>query len=99
MRRNPAVVSVDKRGSRPLVSLHELLREVNRRPTRLELLCWNLNVEESRARPVWDAALRSKLLDPAGVDRHTGAPLFGLTAHGRHTLRELSGRRREHRTE
>jgi hypothetical protein len=71
--------------------------EVSRRPTRFELLCWELNIEESRARPAWDVALRIKLLKAAGTDRHTGAQLFALTDCGRHALLELSGRRRKHR--
>jgi hypothetical protein len=64
---------------------------VSRRPTRLELLCRKLSIEESRARPAWDVALRIKLLKAAGVDRRTGAKLFALTDRGRHALRELSG--------
>jgi hypothetical protein len=83
--------SAPQRSGRPLLSLHELLLEVSRRPTRLELLCWRLNIEASRARPAWDVALRIKLLKVAGVDRRTGAKLFALTDRGRHALGELSG--------
>jgi hypothetical protein len=83
--------SAPQRRDRPLLSLHELLLEVSRRPTRLELLCRQFNIEESRARPAWDVALRIKLLKAAGVDRRTGAKLFALTDRGRHALRELSG--------
>jgi hypothetical protein len=61
------------------------------------LLCWELNIDESRARPAWDVALRIKLLKEAGVDRHNGAKLFSLTDRGRHALRELDGRRRKRR--
>jgi hypothetical protein len=89
--------SAPQRSDRPLLGLHELLLEVSRRPTRLELLCWELNIDESRAGPAWDGALRIKLLKAAGVDRHNGAKLFALTDRGRHALRELSGRRGRHR--
>jgi hypothetical protein len=89
--------SAPQRRDRPRLSLHELLLEVSRRPTRFELLCWELNIEESCARPAWDVALRIKLLKAAGIDPLTGAKLFALTERGRHALRELSGRRRKHR--
>jgi hypothetical protein len=89
--------SASQRSDRPLLGLHELLLEVSRRPTRLELLCWELNIDESRARQAWDGALRIKLLKEAGVDRHNEAKLFALTDRGRHALRELSGRRRKRR--
>jgi hypothetical protein len=38
------------RGDRSLLRLEELLGEVGRRPTRLELICWQFNIDESRAR-------------------------------------------------
>jgi hypothetical protein len=90
-------LSAPQRRDRPLLTLRELLLEVSRRPTRLELLCWELDIEEPRARPAWDVALRIKLLKAAGVDRHTGARLFALTDRGLHALHELSGCRRAHR--
>jgi len=81
-----------RRSGRPLLTLRELLGEVSRGPTRFELVCWRLNIEESRARPAWDVALRIKLLDAMGVDWLTGTELFALTGRGRQALRQLNGR-------
>jgi hypothetical protein len=77
------------RPGRPPLLLHELLGEVSRRPTRLELVCWEFNIDESDARPAWHAALRVGLIAPAGNDRYTGERVFGLTERGHRALREL----------
>jgi hypothetical protein len=83
------------RGDRPLLRLHELLLEVSKGPTRLEMVCWHLNIEDSRARPAWDVALHVRLIEATGVDRLTGqAVLFTLTDRGQRALRELGPRRR-----
>jgi hypothetical protein len=67
---------------------------VSKGPTRLELVCWQLNVDEPRARPAWDLALRLKLIEPTGSDRLTGeAAVFTLTDGGRRALRNLSRQR------
>jgi hypothetical protein len=83
-----------RRGDRPPLRLRELLSEVSRGPTRLELVCWQLNYDEARARPAWDLALRLKLIEATGTDRLTGeAALFTLTDRGRRALRDLSRQR------
>jgi hypothetical protein len=82
------------RGDRSVLRLHELLDEVSRRPTRLELVCWNFNLDASRVRPAWDVALRVGLIAPAGNDRLTGEAVFGLTDRGRRAVRELRATRR-----
>jgi hypothetical protein len=63
------------------------------RPTRLELLCWELNTDESLARPAWDAALRTRLLEPAGDDPLTGKPMYVLSDRGDRAVDELRARR------
>ena len=82
-------------GDRPSLRLHESLLEVVKGPTRLETVCRHLNIEDSRARPAWDVALRIGLIEATGVDRLTGqAAHFTLTNRGRRALRELRPRRR-----
>jgi hypothetical protein len=85
---------VAARSDRELLRLQELLSEVGRRPTRLELVCWQLDVDEPRARPAWELALRMGLVAPAGADRFTGDPVFELTDRGRQALRTLRPTRR-----
>jgi hypothetical protein len=80
-----------KRSDRSLPTLRDLLGAVaSTRGTRFELVCWHLNVEESRARPAWDVALRVGLLENAGVDPLTGQVMYRLGDRGRDALRELS---------
>jgi hypothetical protein len=67
------------------------------RATRLERVCWDLNVDESRVRPAWEAALRVELLEPAGVDPLTGRAMYRLSGRGRDALRELRRRARRER--
>jgi hypothetical protein len=74
------------------VALREVLA-LSKRPTRLELVCWELNVDERLARPAWEMALQNRLLDAAGVDGATGKTMFTLSERGRLALRRL-GRRR-----
>ena len=83
-----------RRRDPPPLRLRELLSEVSKGPTRLELVCWQLNYDEARARPAWDLALRLKLIEPTGTDRLTGeAAVFTLTDRGRRALRDLSRHR------
>jgi len=82
------------RDDRSLMRLHELLDEVSRRPTRLELVCWEVNVPESRVRPAWDVALRVGLIAPAGNDSFTGEAVFDLTDRGHRARRHLRATRR-----
>jgi hypothetical protein len=72
------------------------LRDVlilGKRRTRLELVCWELNVDERLAWPAWELALRHGLLEAAGEDPVTGKTMFTLSERGRLALRRL-GRRR-----
>jgi hypothetical protein len=64
-----------------------------RRGTRLEVVCWDLNIDEARVGPIWDLALRDELLSPAGIDP-TGRPVFKLTARGHAVPRHLKQNRR-----
>ena len=59
------------------------------RRTRLELLCFELNMDASRVRPAWDVALRAQLLEPVGLDPDTGETLYRLSNRGRRALRVL----------
>jgi len=87
-----------KRPDRPQLPLRDLLAAAaNTRRTRLELLCFELNMDASRVRPAWDRALRAQLLEQVGIDPDTGETLYRLTARGRRALRVLSvGRARRH---
>jgi hypothetical protein len=87
-----------RRFDRPLLTLRDLLDVVDGRSgTRLELVCWDLDIEESRARPAWDLALRIKLLEAAGDDPLTGKAMYALSARGQRAVCELSPRRRRRR--
>jgi hypothetical protein len=86
---HPRAASAPRR-ARSGLSLLDLLVEVGRGPTRLELVCWQLNVEEPRVRPAWDVARRIGLIDSSGADRITGqAPVYTLTDRGRRAMLEL----------
>jgi hypothetical protein len=74
------------------VALREVLA-LSKRRTRLELVCWALNVDERLAWPAWELALQNGLLEAAGVDTATGKTMFTLSERGRLALRSL-GRRR-----
>lgn len=82
------------RTDRSLRRLQELPGEVGSRSTRLELVCWQFNIAESRGRPTWDVALRAGPIAPAGHDRFTGEAVLGLTDRGRRAVRELRATRR-----
>jgi hypothetical protein len=85
-----------KRADHPHLPLCDVLAAAaNTRRTRLELLCFELDMDTSRVRPAWDAALRAQLLEPVGIDPDTGETLYRLSGRGRRALRVLSvGRRR-----
>ena len=74
------------------VTLREVL-ESSKRPTRLELVCWALNVDEREARPKWELALQNGLLEAAGGDATTGGAMFKLSDRGQFALRQLPRRR------
>lgn len=74
--------------------LKDLLAAVDRRRgTRLELLCWQLDVEEQIAAPAWELALREGLLERRGEDPFTGRAMFALTERGDRARRLLRSRR------
>ena len=80
-----------KRGDRADLPLRDLLAAAaNTRRTRLELLCFELNMDASRVRPAWDVALRTQLLEPVGIDPDTGETLYRLSDRGHRALRILS---------
>jgi hypothetical protein len=74
------------------VAVREVLA-LSKRRTRLELVCWELNVDKRLAWPAWELALQKGLLEPAGVDAVTGKTMFTLSERGQLALRRL-GRRR-----
>jgi hypothetical protein len=80
-----------KRADRPRLPLRDLLAAVaTAHRTRLELLCFELDMEVSRVRPAWDVALRTQLLEPVGIDPDAGETLYRLSNRGRRALRVLS---------
>ena len=84
-------------GRAPL-PLQDLLAAIDRRRgTRLELVCWRLDVDESHVAPAWELALREGLIERWGDDPLTGRPMFGLTERGNEACRLLGRRRRRHR--
>jgi hypothetical protein len=98
MRMNLSRASTAARGRRSTdapVTLRELLA-LSKRRTRLELVCWELNVDERLAWPAWELALKHGLLEAAGVDPATGKTMFTLSQRGRLALQRL-GRRRSSR--
>jgi hypothetical protein len=86
-----------KRVNRPHLPLRGLLAAVaSARRTRLQLVCRQLEIEESRVRPAWDLALRMQLLEPVGIDAIAGETMYRLSDRGRRALRVLSlGRPRD----
>ena len=80
-----------KRANRARLPLRDLLAAAaETRRTRLELLCFELDMDASRVRPAWDVALRAQLLEPVGFDPDTGETLYRLSDRGRRALRVLS---------
>jgi hypothetical protein len=84
-----------------LLTLHDLLAAVagmrgrrRRHGTRLELVCWDLDIEESLARPAWELALRTSLLEAADADPLTGQAMYVLSDGGRRAVRGAGSRRR-----
>ena len=79
----------------PAVDLLQLLSVVaHARRIRLELVCWQLNVNDDQARPTWEAALERGLIEPFGSDVHTGQTMFVLSRQGRRVLEDGRPRRR-----
>ena len=64
------------------------------RGTYLERVCWDLNVDESRVRPMWHVALRAGLIEATGKDSVAGRPTYALSERGHRAVRELKARRR-----
>jgi hypothetical protein len=89
MRMNPSRARVAAGGRRSKdapVTVQEVLT-VSKRRTRLELVCWELNVDERLAWPAWEHALEDGLLEATGVDAATGKTMFTLSERGRFALR------------
>jgi hypothetical protein len=84
-----------KHVGRRQVPLRDLLAAVaHARQADLPRVCRDLHLEEPRARPAWDLALRLQLIEPVGIDADTGEPVYRLSGRGRRALRILSiGRR------
>jgi hypothetical protein len=87
-----SVAARARRSKDALVTLRDVL-VLSKRRTRLELVCWELNVDQRLVWPVWELALKHGLLETAGVDAVTGKTMFTLSGRGRLALRRL-GRRR-----
>jgi hypothetical protein len=88
--RSPHAVRTPVRAPLPL---KDLLGAVERRrATRLELVCWRLDVDEARAAPAWELALREGLIARRGEDPFTGRAMFALTERGDAARRRLRGR-------
>jgi hypothetical protein len=83
------------RAERPQLPLRDLLAAVARgRHTHLRLVCQDLHLKQSGARPAWDMALRFQLIEPVAIEADTGETMYRLSARGRRALRVLSlGRR------
>ena len=63
----------------PHLPLRDLLAAVaSARQTRLQLVCRELEIEESRVRPAWDLALRGQLVEPVAIDANTGDAMYRL---------------------
>jgi hypothetical protein len=91
--RHPASATERSHGS--LLTLRDLLGLLaGTRSTRLERLCWDLNIDESRVRPAWEMALRVEFFEPTAVDPLTGQAMYRLSDRGRDALRELRRRSR-----
>jgi hypothetical protein len=96
-KRRPLPARARTRSDGSPLTLRDLLDVLTgTRGTRLERICWDLNVDESRVRPAWDAALRGELLESAGADPLTGRAMYRVNDRGRHALGELR-RRARHR--
>ena len=98
--RMPASPPLPSRTTKTL-TLHDLLAAVagirgrrRRHGTRLELVCWDLDIEESLARPAWELALRTSLLEAADADRLTGKAMYVLSDGGRRAVGGSGSRRR-----
>jgi hypothetical protein len=80
----------------PQLSLRDVLAAVARaRHTHLQLVCRDLHIDQVRARPAWDMALRIQLIEPVAIHADNGETLYRLSARGRRALRVLNlGRRR-----
>jgi hypothetical protein len=79
-----------KRVDRPHLPVRDLLAAVaSARRTRLELVCRQLDLDESRVRPAWELALRMQLVEPVAIDANTGETMYRLSDRGHRALRVL----------
>jgi DNA-binding transcriptional regulator PaaX len=56
----------------------------------LQLVCWELNVEEGEARPAFERAVADGLLVQRGVDEIYNEVTYALTDAGRRALADAS---------
>jgi sugar phosphate isomerase/epimerase len=56
----------------------------------LQLVCWELNVQEFEARPAFERAIADGLLARRGVDDLLGEVMYALTERGRRSLHGAS---------
>jgi hypothetical protein len=56
----------------------------------LQLVCWELNVQEFEARPAFERAIADGLLARRGVDDLHGEVMYALTERGRRSLHGAS---------
>jgi hypothetical protein len=66
-----SVAARARRSKDALVTLRDVL-VLSKRRTRLELVCWELNVDQRLVWPVWELALKHGLLETAGRRRGHG---------------------------
>jgi len=93
--RKPRPVQANKRFDRPDLDVRAVLKLASTRGgTQLERVCWELNADESRVGPLWELAVRHRLLKPDGIDPLNGQTLFTLTERGRAALSKLKRRAR-----
>jgi hypothetical protein len=88
----PRVTATRLRATDAPLTLRDVLRSSKRR-TRLEHLCWELDVDERLARPAWELALAHELLEAAGIDPLTGKTMFTVSERGRLAMQRLGPRR------
>ena len=88
--RSPHPVRAPVRAPLPLKDL--LAAVERRRGTRLELVCWRLDIEEAHAAPAWELALQEGLIARCGEDPFTGRAMFALTERGDAARRRLRRR-------
>jgi hypothetical protein len=69
------------------LSVRQVLEAVAElREASLQLVCWELNVQEGEARPAFERAIADGLLERSGVDELYNEVMYALTDAGRRAL-------------